>query len=376
MEFRVQDYLGAGISDSQAVAACRQEMQTAIGHKTMLFAARDWWLDESILLPSETTVIIDGCDLCQNDEVFDTVLRGDNMILDPEEPFGQPMEILPLHNINIIGINGAAIVGCRHNRKMPHPFFENQIQEMVGDFWGWRSHQIDLACCDDFEICGLDFRQTRGWALSFGCCSGGYIHDLHFNSRVKNGDGIDFRCGCHHCLVENISGYTLDDMVACTALYGRNSNELSKYLFCNEPTKKLLRESTDIRQMDIHDITIRELRSSGKCHAVICLAAGGPQVYNITIEDVTETSWQGRGCCLVYLYTGYGTGYTPGDIHDINISKVTAKSLPPKGEPRQPLWAAVACNAEVHNVSLSQIQQVGDAPVVDLLYPGGFVISE
>lgn len=340
------------------------------------FSGRDWWLDESILLPSETTVIIDGCDLYQNDEVFDTVLRGDNMKLDPHNPFGQPLAVTPLHDIKIIGLNGASIIGCKRNRKMPHPFFENQIQEMVGDFWGWRSHQIDLTLCENFEICGLDFRQTRGWALSFGCCSGGHIHDLHFNARVKNADGIDFRCGCHHCLVENISGYTLDDMVACTALFGSTSNQPSKYLFTSEPAKKFIRESGDLRKMDIHDITIRGLRSSGLCHAVICLAAGGPQVYNITIEDVSETNWQGRACCLIYLYTGYGTGYTAGDIHDISIRRVTAKNLPLTGEPRRPLWAAVACNTEVRNVSLAQIQQLGDGPAVDLQYTDGFSISE
>ncbi|NLF93322.1 MAG: hypothetical protein GX564_05490 [Oligosphaeraceae bacterium] len=376
MEFNLQDFLRADRSDSQAVSACLQEARNCPGEKVLIFSGRDWALDESILLPSQTTVIIDGCELCQNDEVFDTVLRGDNMTLDPAEPYGQPLAIAPLHDIRIIGLNGATIAGCRRNRRMPHPFFDHQVQEMVGDFWGWRGHQIDLAFCDNFEICGLDFRRTRSWALSFGGCSGGYIHDLHLNARVKNGDGIDFRCGCHHCRVEQISGYTLDDTVACTALYGRTTTELSKYLFTNEPTKKFLHATGDVRALDIHDISIRGLRNSGKCHAVICLAAGGPQVYNIDIQEVSEASWRGRGCCLIYLYTGYGTGYTAGDLHDISIREVTARSLPFPGEARRPLWAAVASNTEVRNVHLSGIRQLGVGPAVDLLYPDGFTVSD
>lgn len=48
-----------------------------------------------------------------------------------------------LQQITIIGKNGARIVGCDVNRKGYHPVL-NETQEMVGDFWGWRTLQISL----------------------------------------------------------------------------------------------------------------------------------------------------------------------------------------------------------------------------------------
>ena len=77
---------------------------------------------------------------------------------------------------------------------------------------------IAFAKADNFEISGLELSQTMCWAITFEWSSNVYLHDIAIYSSCKNGDGIDFRSGCHHCRVENLTGYVTDDGVACTAL--------------------------------------------------------------------------------------------------------------------------------------------------------------
>ena len=52
--------------------------------------------------------------------------------------------------------------------------------------------------------------------------NGNLYHGLkrgHYNDiLIKNADGVDIRQGCHHILIENLTGFVEDDCVACTAL--------------------------------------------------------------------------------------------------------------------------------------------------------------
>ena len=138
---------------------------------------------------------------------------------------------------------------------------------------------------------------------------------------MKNGDGIDFRSGCNHCVVENITGFTSDDTVACTALSrGRTNEPLSKYLSVFEPYNS----SHENIDGSIHHIKIRNILTGGYHHGVICLSAYGNQLYDIDISNVKETNEGGREA-TVKVYTGYGDGYVKGDIHDIKISNVTSE---------------------------------------------------
>lgn len=350
---QISDCWRPGMTDSECVRAA---LAAVAGEKEriLVFSGRDFWLDEAVLLSSDMTVIVDGCALRQKDDTFDNVFRGDNLVIDPVNPFGAPLNIRAIANIRILGRNGAAIIGPNRNRRSLHPHF-NEEQEMVGDFWGWRTHQISLSRCEQFEISGLVFRQTRGWTISCDFCSDGVVRDIEFDSRAKNGDGVDFRIGCHHCVAEDLRGHTLDDTVACTAL--NNPVTPPRYLYPSEPAKRLFRDG-DPRLMDIHDIIIRRLHVSGEHHAVICLAANGIQVYNIHISEISEAGE--RACHLVDLYTGYGEGYLTGDLHDIQISAVTANTTASQNH-----GAAVACRASARNIAIQNIVQLGSG---DKLY--------
>jgi len=341
--FYVKDFIMEGKTDSDAIDLCIREAQRCSGEKTIIFDSKDYYIDRAIVCPDNTEFIIDGCSIKQNDEEFDNVFRGANLIISEGDPYGAPLDVKPQKNIKIIGKNGAKIIGTSKPKIGYHPFFKEE-QQMNGDFWGWRTHMFSFSLGENIEIGGLTLLQTMCWAISFDCCHDLYIHDLEIHSDVKNGDGVDFRSGCYNCRVENISGYTSDDTVACTALASgaRSVNVMSKYLYPSEPYNCLGREFNK----DIHDVVIKNITTGGLHHGVICLAARSNQVYNIEIDGVYESE-EGNRAQTVKIYTGYGDGYNAGDLHDIEVSNVVAQTAK----------YAVKVDAEVKNVTLENIVQ-------------------
>lgn len=383
MEYYVKDYIKPGMTDSEAVRAVLAA-SGAETERTIIFAGRDFYLSEAVVLPSNTTVIVDDCMLKQNDLTFDNIFRGDNLDFDPQEPYGYATAVRPLKNVRILGRGKAALTGPDRNRMtQDHPACDvghavmKLYMEMTGDYWGWRSHQLNFANCENLEVGGFSVTKTRGWAMTFSFCSQVKIHDIDFDTRVKNGDGIDFRAGCHHCEVWNITGYNSDDTVACTALCGLSPDKFDTPeakiikkpgMYPAEPARLILGK-IGLRSMDIHHIRIHHLKVSGHYHAVICLAAGGLQVYDIAISDITEGSE--RSWPLVEIYTGYGTGYTRGDLHDITVENITAF-----GHNRGDiLRAPVTVNASVKNVAVRNVIQKGTAPVFDFTDPEGITVD-
>lgn len=342
--FKVSDYTKCGLTDSDAIEKCLNDSSKFCGKRTIIFDGRDYCIDRAITVFENTDVIVDGCTIKQNDEVFDNVFRGANVIIDEKDPYGIPIDVKTQKNIRIIGKNGAKIIGTSKPKTGYHPVL-NENQEMNGDFWGWRTHMFSFSLGERIEICGLMLLQTMGWAISFDCCHDIHIHEMEIHSNVKNGDGIDFRSGCYDCTVENITGYTSDDTVACTALESPDKTKkypIKNYLYPSEPFGCLKREYN----RDIHNIKIRNILTGGLHHGVICLTARGNQVYDVTIEDVHEKG-DGERESVVKIYTGYGDGYTVGDIHDITIKNVTSESA----------RYAVQIAAEVKNVTVENVVQ-------------------
>lgn len=339
--FYIKDYICGAKNDSEAIEACFAEAART-GGDTVIFDGGDYLIDRAILVPSDTTVIVDNCTVKQNDLVFDNVFRGNNLIINGIDPYGVPIDVTPIHDIRIIGKGDAKIIGTDKPKVGYHPFFK-EYQTMTGDFWGWRTHMFNFSFGVGIEISGLKLRQTAGWAISFDNCQECFVHDIDIHSSVKNGDGIDFRSGCNHCVVENITGFTSDDTVACTALSrGKIERPLPKYLSVSEPYN-----SSHIGiDTSIHHIKINNILTGGYHHGVICLSAHGNKVYDIEISNVKETDEGGREA-TVKVYTGYGDGYNKGDIHDIKITDVVSE--------KAKYAVMVACEAE--NLSAESIVQ-------------------
>lgn len=360
--FFVKDYLADSITDSDAIDKCLIDAEKE-AERIIIFSDKDWSLDRAILLSENTTVIIDNCTIKLNDKVFDNIFRGKNVIIDPENPYSVPLDCKKTKNIKIIGKRQAYLSGPDVNAVAFHAPL-NEEQRMVGDAWGFKTHLISISNCSGFEVGSLALIKTCGWAMSFDLCDGGYIHDITINSHVKNGDGIDFRSGCHNCLVERIYGYTSDDTVACTALYYENQIfPIKNYLYPSEPTTCITNRTPE--QRSISNITIRDIHTRGEHHSVICLSAHGNAVHDIHIENVSEPLCEDWRQATIKIYTGFGDGYVPRDIRNIHVKNVHSSYA----------GCAVFSNAEVENVVLENVCHSDPDKKYELEFPNGFIIK-
>ena len=330
---------------------------------TVVLDSQDWIIDRAVLLPSNLELVIDGCRLKLADGVHDNIIRSAGIKPDPANPNGVCLAVEPVENIRITGCGNAVIEGADKPYTAVNPK-TGAVEEWLGDFFGWRTVGIQLSKVSRYEISGFTMRKTHCWAISQEQCIYGYLHDIVFDTDVKNGDGIDFRNGCSFCFVENISGKVSDDMVACTALNGTYITPGSKYIYPMQPLGCDFEDDV----ADIHDIVIRNINYATQpvlrpqvhwpapqaCgHGVICLAKS-PKVYNITIENIVEEKCSGEnvddGC--VKIYTGYGSGYRKGNLRNISVRNVVTRGSS----------CAIKVKADVMNVMIDGVKQ---------LMPGG-----
>ena len=373
MDVKVIDFQKPGMSDSQCVQAALYATRNAAS-RTIIFSGRDFLLNESVKLPSDTTVIIDNCMVKQADYTFDNIFCGANFTIDPIDPHGDWLDMKPVKNIRIIGKGKAVVSGCDKNVRIYHPFFKEE-QDGVGDGFGWRTHLFHFAGVENIEIGNLEIIQGRCWAICIGMSKKGHIHDIKFDNRSKNGDGIDLRAGCSEFLIENISGYTKDDTVALNAGPAGYVAEkpLTRYYYSLQPWEKFLcKPGADPRDRDIHDVTIRNLNVSGFFHAVILLSLNDTNIYNVKISNIRDTG--SRNFSLVDFYTGYGfgEGYVPGNIHDITVENVDGNSDHHPAIYR----GAVVVELPVKNVNIRNVRNRGTGNAVIVTHPEGVTVSE
>lgn len=286
-------------------------------------------------MPSHTELVIDGCTLKLADGVFDNIIRVAGIQPNPSDPFGL-CKVSATENIRITGLNRAVIEGADNPYEGKNPK-TGEVVPWVGDYYGWRTIGIMLSHTKGYEVSGVTMCKTHCWAISQGQSSCGYFHDIVFQTSVKNGDGIDFRNGCSFFFVENVSGSTSDDTVACTALNGTYLTPESHYVYPMQPEGNNFQGDA----ADVHDIVIRNISTGGSCHGVICLSTS-PRVYNISIDNVVEQALSNREA-VVKIYTGYGSGYKAGNISNISVSNVIANGA----------RCAVMVKAEVRDVVLT-----------------------
>jgi len=313
---RAADFL-AGCTPSEAIEAAVAAAQAPDAPATVVLDTRDWLIDRAVLLPSNMELVIDGCTLKLADGVFDNIIRAAGIEPNPTDPYGVCSAVEPTENIRITGRNNAVLEGADNPYTAANPK-TGVVEEWLGDYFGWRTVGIQLSRVTGYEISGFTMRKTHCWAISQEQCSRGCLHNIAFDTAVKNGDGIDFRNGCSFCLVDNITGTTSDDTVACTALNGAYITPQSKYVYPMQP----MGLEFEGEAADIHDIAIRNVRTGGRHHGVICLATS-PRVYNIAIENVVEEAASSREAC-VKIYTGYGAGYRKGNLRNISVSNVVS----------------------------------------------------
>ena len=98
-----------GLTDNERIEAAIREREGNIviipQRKSNIEPERTWWLlDRAILLPSDTTVILENCRIKLSDNCRDNFFRSANCGLGIEDPE-------PISNIHIRGVGNAVLEG-------------------------------------------------------------------------------------------------------------------------------------------------------------------------------------------------------------------------------------------------------------------------
>ena len=264
----IKDLIEAGVADGSRIAQI----------------TGNWIIDSEIRIPGNFTLILDGCHLKMADGCYSNLFVNEHHDTTIGRTFAGTDR-----NITILGRNGAILDGGTYNGLSE----KNHSRDGMPPIW--KNNLLLFTNVEGFEIGGFSCHNQRWWALNFVFCGNGHLHDLDFQAcdiginadgevyhglqrekgeevLVKNADGIDLRQGCHDILIENITGFTQDDTVALTGLYGRLEKAFSVE---GVPT-------------DICRVTIRNVRSASFCTNVRLLNQGGVKLYDILVDGVYD----------------------------------------------------------------------------------------
>lgn len=327
-----------------------------------------WLLDQAILLPQDTIIVLQNCTLKLSDKCRDNFFRTYNCGMGIEFPE-------KIYNVHIRGEGLCVLEGadnpratgdaskllhspcphlpedvCRIAEWIPeerrtleklkfmdihdHSYGTDSNNPQESQYGDWRGIGVLFANVENFSISNVRIVKSHGWGISLEACSNGRIEKIDFDScmykeidgmlmNMENQDGIDIRNGCHHIIISDITGHTGDDVIALTAIatsdYRSGGSLKSTQVMHSDWTK---------REKDIHDIIIRNVAAhSYLCYTVRLLPAM-TRIYNVIIDGVIDTASDynaAAGTILLGDSGAYGEN-EPDSMINITVSNVICNS--------------------------------------------------
>ena len=305
-------------------------------------------ISEAVRLPSNFTLILADCHLRLADGCYSNMFVNENQGTDiGRTPAGTD------HNISIIGRGRAILDGGEYNG------LSESSYKLDSSIPIWKNNLILFTNVDGFKVSGISCVNQRWWATCFLYCSNGYIGNIYFEASdvgideqgnkyrglkadkydeayIKNADGVDLRVGCHDIVIENISGFTEDDTIAITGLYGSIEREFA----------------VEGLSSDIANVVVKNVSSSAFCTNVRLLNQGGVKLHDITIDGVYDTSENSphmdRGKHTVRIGDPrlYGERHATADeTYNISVANVRSRAI-----------CAISLAGEMTNLSLSGVE--------------------
>ena len=290
----------------------------------------NWDVESHIRIPSDFTLILDGCNLKMADATFDNMFVNEHHGTE----IGKTVEGTD-RNIKLIGKNGAILYGGTFNGLTERTAEKNGMPPL------YKNNLILLTNVDGFETAGLALYNFRWWAMNHIYCRNGHIHDITLRADdtcidesgnvchglgrfrihqilVQQGDGIHLRMGCQDIVIENVEGLACDYSVALTGLPGKMEEEFA----------------VEGLSGDICNITVRHVHTAALDSCVRLLAQGGAKLHDILVEDVRDISDKvsrilTRGLLTVRVNddTLYSTCQNQeGDCYNITIRNICSRA--------------------------------------------------
>lgn len=296
------DYSGSDADRiNQALAAAAQScgIVRIPRRRADALSDRDFWLiDSAILLPANTTLILDNCTIKLSDNCRDNFIRSANC--GPECG-----TVPPISNIHISGVGCATLEGADHPRATGDSAKPLGVRTygtdagksdecQTGD---WRNIGILLVRADNFSITNIKLKDYHCWGISLEYCTNGKLRDLEFSAATNtqvdgkaevmlNRDGLDLRRGCRNIFIDNIHGVSGDDLVALTAI-GTSVRQAGIF-----GTTEMCGGDENVADGDVCNIVIRNVRgyTSGRNQTVRFLNTKGVKMHHIILDGVMDTS--------------------------------------------------------------------------------------
>lgn len=295
-----------------------------------------WLLDEAILLPSRIRVELDDCHIQLSDRCRDNIFRSANCGLGVEK-------IEPAHDIYIVGKGRPLLQGADHPRSTGDSA-KTLGQQTYGTDAGvdgesqtgdWRNIGILLAHVQNFAITNVTLVDTHCWAISHEYCSHGLLRDIRIEStgrkmidglevKILNQDGIDLRQGCHDFLIENITGFSGDDLIALTAI--PHQDRVAGTLGFT-----MITDGSDTTS-GISQVIIRNVRGqcAGGHHIIRLLNTSGLPMEDVVIDGLIDTSQPPRRSHAAVKIGDsnprWGGVNPPGTTKRINVRNITTRA--------------------------------------------------
>lgn len=287
----------------------------------------NWEIEKTVFIPSGFTLVLDGCHLRMKDGVITNFFSNEHI--------GKTDPLIKDYDIAIEGRGRVILDGGE-----PNGLHQRSLKAHPENYPGIRHCAVNspllFAHVDGLRISGLHIRNQRYWGMTFVYCANGCIRDINFRSNdrwidengktvnglvqgryeeicVKNSDGVDLRCGCHDFIIENITGFTQDDSVALTALFG--------------PIEKTYWAEGSPRE--IFNVIIRNVNTAAYCANVRLLNGDNIKLHDVLIDGVFDASRESRfmddGHVHVRIGDQHNYGITmsqPGEVYNITVRNV------------------------------------------------------
>ena len=263
----------------------------------------------AIELPHDFTLLLDNCYLEQAKGSYENLIMNEHAgdpewVRDPEHC---------VKNIKVIGEGHVILSGGEHNHLLEKTVRHYHLPDSM-----YVQCILQFMNVDGLEVRNLHLKDQRWWAIVHECVCNAVYKNIYFEAipHVPNLDGFDLRIGCHDFLLENFTGRTGDDVVAFTALNGKN-----------EMARKVAGHSGDI-----HDVKVRNIKAaSHNCNLIRLLNHDGNREYNIDIDTVMDSS--DRNSFQPRLGIGIGSPFyfhdqpgKPGDTAKITVKNVYTRA--------------------------------------------------
>lgn len=292
---------------------------------------RDWWLlDRAILLPENTTVILQNCKIKLSDKCRDNFFRTANCGIGIEYPE-------KIENVHIKGMGLCVLEGADHPRAVgdsekvlsnpcphgdenirkyaqwipdnerdsheitwhdrhAHSFGTDAGKEGESQHGDWRNIGVLFANVHNFSVENIKLVCYHGWGISFEACAFGSVKNIIFDANMskeidgmlqnmENQDGLNLRNGCHDITISDITGNTGDDLVALTAIaspdFKPGGSLRTTHVMHNDWTK---------RERDIYNVIIRNLKGTSHACLILRLLPCEAQIHDILIDGIVDTT--------------------------------------------------------------------------------------